>query len=102
RPNSRVKDLPDIALLAGTKTMKAERLRAALEQTFAFRRTHDLPTSFPAPSATWDRSYAAMVRADGLAWSTLADVTYAAKMFLDPVLAGELTATWDRAAWRWL
>lgn len=101
RPNSRVKDLPDIALLAGTGAIRAERLRAALEQTFAFRMTHDLPASLPAPIAAWERPYAAMAREDALAWPTLDDVTSAARAFLDPVLAGGLSATWNVGAWRW-
>jgi hypothetical protein len=37
RPNSRVKGLPDIVLLAGAGPLESVRLRAALEQTFAFR-----------------------------------------------------------------
>ena len=42
RPNSRVKDLPDIALLAGVREIEAEDLRGALEQTFTSRKTHAL------------------------------------------------------------
>jgi hypothetical protein len=49
RPNSRVKDLPDLALLASAGPLEAERLRAALEQTFTFRKTHALPAALPAP-----------------------------------------------------
>ena len=49
RPNSRVKDLPDIALLATAQPIDAKRLRAALEQTFAFRKTHALPANVPEP-----------------------------------------------------
>jgi hypothetical protein len=49
RPNSRVKDLPDLALLASAGPLEAERLRAALEQTFTFRKTHALPPALPAP-----------------------------------------------------
>jgi hypothetical protein len=44
RLNSRVKDLPDIALLACVKPLDAVRLRSALEQTFAFR------AGLPAPA----------------------------------------------------
>src|SRR3954463_641874 len=40
RPNSRVKDLPDLALLATTRAFDAKRVRAALEQPFPFRETH--------------------------------------------------------------
>jgi hypothetical protein len=101
RPNSRVKDLPDIALLAGAKSVEAARLRMALEQTFAFRKTHPLPSSLPAPSAAWEGPYAAMSREDSLAWPTLGEVTAAARAFLDPVLAGAQSGTWDRRVREW-
>jgi hypothetical protein len=101
RPNSRVKDLPDIALLATIQALDAKRVRAALEQTFAFRKTHPLPASLPDPPLAWGTPYAAMAREDLLQWASLADVTTAARTFLDAVLAGDLAATWDPAAWRW-
>jgi hypothetical protein len=40
-----VKDLPDLALLATAQPIDANRLRAALEQTFTFRKTHTLPVA---------------------------------------------------------
>jgi len=101
RPNSRVKDLPDLALLASIDALDARRLHAALEQTFSFRRTHALPTSLPAPSPAWETPYVAMAKADQLAWPDLADVTAAARAFLDPILAGERDDRWDPAAWSW-
>jgi len=58
RPNSRVKDLPDIALLATAQPLDAKRLRAALEQTFTFRRTHSLPVMLPEPCAATQRTAA--------------------------------------------
>lgn len=101
RPNSRVKDLPDIALLATAQPIDAKRLRAALEQTFTFRKTHALPTSLPAPLSAWMTPYAAMAREDHLTWPVLDDVTKAAQAFLDPVLAGGLDATWEPENWSW-
>ena len=101
RPNSRVKDLPDLALLATAQPIEAKRLRAALEQTFTFRKTHDLPVKLPDPLPAWETPYAAMAREDQLAWPTLDEVTKAAKAFLDPVLAGDLESAWDPAAWSW-
>jgi hypothetical protein len=101
RPNSRVKDLPDLALLASVKALSAARLRAALEQTFSFRKTHELPPSLPPPPATWAAPYAAMAREDRLAWATLAEVAAAARAFIDPVLAGGLSANWDKDTWIW-
>jgi hypothetical protein len=102
RPNSRVKDLPDLALLASAQTIEAKRLRAALEQTFTFRKTHFLPLTLPDPLPAWVTPYAAMARDDQLAWPTLDGVTKAAKAFLDPVLAGDLDATWSPETWRWV
>ncbi|HET9620104.1 MAG TPA: nucleotidyl transferase AbiEii/AbiGii toxin family protein [Kofleriaceae bacterium] len=101
RPNSRVKDLPDLALLATTRTIDALHLRRALEQTFAFRATHPVPAALPAPSEGWRKRYEEMAREDQLAWPTLDDVTRAAQAFLDPVLAREHAATWQPATWTW-
>jgi len=101
RPNSRVKDLPDLALLATTGTLDAKRVRAALEQTFMFRKTHALPAAVPAPLPAWTTPYVAMAREDQLRWSTLDDVTKAVQAFLDPVLAGGLDGTWESEAWSW-
>ncbi len=101
RPNSRVKDLPDLALLATVRAIEATRLRAALEQTFTFRKTHALPAALPAPPTTWATPYAAMVTEDELPWETLGDVTHAAATFLDPVLTDGSEAQWDPEAWTW-
>jgi len=101
RPNSRVKDLPDLALLATAQTINAKRLRAALDQTFTFRKTHSLPVMLPDPLPAWVTPYAAMARENQLAWPTLDEVTKAAKAFLDPVLAGGLDAAWSPESWTW-
>jgi len=101
RPSTRVKDLPDLALLATAQTLDAKRLREALDQTFTFRKTHPLATNLPAPLSVWATPYAAMAREDQLAWPTLEDVAGAAQAFLDPVLAGSLDATWLPETWGW-
>ena len=101
RPNSRVKDLPDLALLATVRKLAAKDLLAACSQTFTFRNTHPQPSELPAPPASWEKPYAAMAREDRLQWSTLTEVAVAAKAFLDPVLAGQHSGTWDPATWHW-
>jgi hypothetical protein len=101
RPNSRVKDLPDIALLATAQRIEAKRLHQALEQTFGFRKTHSLPAMLPEPLPAWAMPYAMMAREDQLAWATLDEVTQAAKAFLDPVLAGNVDAVWNPETWIW-
>jgi hypothetical protein len=101
QPHSRVKDLPDLALLATAQAVDARRLRAALGQTFAFRKTHPLPASVPAPPPTWGSPYAAMAREDRLAWPSLDEDTRAVRAFLDPVLAEGLDATCNPLARAW-
>lgn len=101
RPNSRVKDLPDIALLATAQAVDAKRLRDALDLTFTFRRTHPLPGTLPWPPQAWETPYAAIAREDRLAWPTLEELMTAAKAFLDPVLAGSLNASWNPGTWTW-
>lgn len=49
RPNTRVKDLPDLALLATTRRIEARVLREAIATTFAHRNTHAIPTA-PGPA----------------------------------------------------
>jgi hypothetical protein len=83
------------------KALDGARVRAALEQTFTFRKTHALPAELPAPDAAWQAPYAAIAREDRLAWPTLADVTTAAKAFLDPILAGAGHIVWDPGSWKW-
>lgn len=100
RPNSRIKDLPDLALLATTGPIDGRRLRGALDRTFAFRATHPLPASFPQPAESWAGPYLRMARLDGMPWPTLAEVTAAVRAFLDPVLAGGI-GIWNPKRWRW-
>jgi hypothetical protein len=100
RPNTRVKDLPDIALLAGIQSLQAERLREALEQTFKHRATHPLPQALPDPPTSWSTSYQAMARENELAWPTLELLTTVVSTFLNPVLAGG-TGVWRPARWNW-
>jgi hypothetical protein len=99
--NTRVKDLPDLALLAQIGPLHAQRVRAALQQTFGFRATHPLPTRLPDPPAEWDAPYARMAEENELAWATLGAVTGAARALLDPVLGDNSDARWNPRAWAW-
>lgn len=100
RTNTRVKDLPDIALLAGIQSLQAERLRKALEQTFKHRATHPLPQALPDPPTSWSTSYQEMARENELAWPTLEQLTVVVATFLNPVLAGG-SGVWHPAGWNW-
>jgi hypothetical protein len=100
RPNTRVKDLPDIALLGTMQPLNAERLRMALAQTFEFRGTHAVPSSVPDPPATWSTPYGELARENELAWTTLEELTTAVAAFINPVLAGKC-GTWRPMDWHW-
>jgi hypothetical protein len=52
-PNSRVKDLVDLALLIGGGELDRQRILDALHLTFDRRGTHTLPTALDAPSPEW-------------------------------------------------
>jgi hypothetical protein len=101
RPNSRVRDLPDLALLATTGPIEGAALRLAIEKTFEFRGTHPVPVAVPPPPDFWEAPYAAMATGDELIWRTLAEVTQAVTSFLDPVLASTDCGSWQPAAWTW-
>ncbi len=101
RPNTRVRDLPDIALLATTGAIDGAELRRAIETTFAFRATHSVPTAVPPPPAFWDAPYAAMAASDELSWATLAEVMLAVTRFIDPVLIANESGSWNPASWAW-
>jgi len=101
RTNTRVKDLPDLALLASAGALESAVLRAALKTTFAFRNTHALPSKFPTPPITWGAQYANLAREFDLPWPSIVSVTEAVRAFLDPILAGVLKSVWDPNLWQW-
>lgn len=101
RPNTRVKDLPDMALLAQTGAFDARTLRAELQRTFLERGTHPLPSGLAEPPTDgWDKQYAQLSRVNRLPWPTLVEVLKTAREFLDPVLSGS-DGTWSPASWAW-
>ena len=102
RPNSRVRDLPDLALLGTIRSLEAARLREAIDQTFGFRATHERPKALPKPPPEWRDPYASMAADDSLPWRTLDDVFDAAKAFVEPVLSEVARPTaWDSTSQRW-
>jgi hypothetical protein len=100
RPNTRVKDLPDIALLASVGPIDAADLRRGIQATFDFRGTHPVPSFVPAPMVQWSPIYERMAADDELPWRSLAEVHGAASAFLNPVLIGE-AGKWSPAIWTW-
>jgi len=99
-PSSRVKDLPDLGLLARSPHTSPE-LREAIVATFTHRATHEQPRVFPHPPEEWRPRYAKIARDAQLPWTDL-DAAYAAvAAFLDPVLGAHAVTRWDPATWAW-
>lgn len=100
RPNSRVKDLPDIALLASIGGLDSSILSGAIRETFLQRGTHPIPTSLPEPPTDWILPYRRMAQTNRLPWDDLEAVTTATRRFLDRVLTFH-AGTWDPEGWEW-
>jgi hypothetical protein len=65
-PNSRVKDLVDLALLIGSGGLDQQRILDALRLTFERRGTHDLPLELLPPPADWQVPFRALAQECGL------------------------------------
>jgi hypothetical protein len=100
RVNSRVRDLPDLALLASTRGIDGADLRTALAATFAFRATHAVPQAVPSPPPSWSVPYGVLAEEHDLPWRTLGEAHAVVAAFLDPLLGGEPGA-WLPARWQW-
>lgn len=57
RPNTRVKDLVDMVLLAKMRSMDFEVLKEALRLVFKVRQTHTLPQKIDMPPQAWEVPY---------------------------------------------
>ena len=65
-PNSRVRDLVDLALILEHQTPLPDRVRAAVNATFGRRDTHPMPDVVPAPPTDWAKPFAALATECGL------------------------------------
>ena len=100
RESTRPKDLVDILLIAGFERLEAASLRGALEATFEQREQQPLPSSLPAPPASWREPYRRL--AEDVAIEAELDTAFAeAAAFLDPILAGRAGGEWDPKRRKW-
>jgi hypothetical protein len=65
-PNSRVRDLVDLALILEREAPATQRVRAAIDSTFQRRETHPVPDVVPAPPSGWAKPFAALAAECGL------------------------------------
>jgi len=66
RPNSRVKDLVDLALLIEQVKLDMAHLPKAIHDTFQRRKTHEVPTVLAEPPVSWSAPFAEMARECGI------------------------------------
>ncbi len=102
RPSTRVKDLIDLVVLAHSAHISANDAITAVRAQ-ASRRDIVLPASFDIPDPDhWSRHYPTEARkVRGLAEQTLGDAISIVCPFVDPILAGTATGSWDPLALRW-
>ena len=65
-PNSRVKDLVDMALLITRGELKRKKVKSSLYVTFTRRRTHDLPEQLNPPPDQWQPVFKNLAKACGI------------------------------------
>lgn len=101
-PSTRYKDLVDLVAIATEASVEAEAQMAALASEAARRRIR-LPQRFAVPAPElWERGYAAEAGRSLLpAARTLDEARAVVRPFLDPLLDGTATGTWDpkRGCW---
>lgn len=101
RVSSRVKDLVDLALIARSQTVDGPALRAAILAGTG-QRGLPLPTAFAVPDLdAWRTGFTRTASAAPGQPIPFADAVQLVKRFLDPVLAGPVSARWDpHKGWR--
>jgi hypothetical protein len=100
--STRVKDLVDLALIASSSQVDADRLKRAMRDTFGQRDRHELPGALPRPPVDWRVPYARIALEVGLPAELVRGYELAARL-LDPVLFGDVrAAVWEPAAQCWV
>ena len=93
--STRVKDLVDILLIAEQMVVDGLALLAAIHATFSAYGEGEPPLSLPAPPTTWAVTFKKLAEEVGLSCPTLPAANEAARLFLEPVLRGEVDGVWS-------
>lgn len=103
RPSTRYRDLVDLIAIASNAALNADELRNAV-QSEAGRRGIALPKTFDVPDRElWERGYEAEAKRSLLSFAhTLDDALKLVRAFMDPILDGTATGTWDPDQAEWL
>ena len=101
QPNSRVKDLVDIVLIAESERMARDVLEAAVRATFDARHVHEIPRDLPTPPAEWRAAYRRLASEATLVSADIDGAIQTARDLFDPVLRGGAARLWDPGARTW-
>lgn len=102
RPNTRVKDLVDLFLLAELGKFNGKRLRKAIQATFENAETHAVPAVLPSPPSGWGPEFRRLAADAGLVVTTIDVIFEEIQRFMDPLLSGEvIEERWDPGQWSW-
>ncbi len=85
-PNSRVKDVADLALLVGSGALDPSRVRNALRLTFQRRATHEMPSALVPPPPEWQAPFRAVAQECGLP-TDLATVFTVVQAYVEAIMA---------------
>jgi hypothetical protein len=100
--STRVKDLVDVALIAGSQPVRGPALRRALV-TGAAHRGLALPPRFAVPDLdAWRTGYTRATAGAPAPVPSFRQAADVARRLFDPALAGPLDGSWDPQAGRWL
>ena len=94
-PNSRVKDLVDLALLVHAGRLKPARVSSAIDATFARRGTHAVPRQLDPPPAKWLVQFAELSESC-LAGASMSAAFETVRAFYDALAESERQAALDR------
>ncbi|MCC6179818.1 MAG: nucleotidyl transferase AbiEii/AbiGii toxin family protein [Chloroflexi bacterium] len=101
--NTRVRDLVDLAIIAVTEQIEADRLFRCVEATFAIRGTHPIPKRLPEPPSSWIQPFASVAAETAKLPETNLQSGYSlAALFWNPFLsASVIHQTWlpDQRTW---
>jgi hypothetical protein len=101
-PSTRYRDLVDLVAIVSVATVTAEAQSGALSSEFQ-RRGLTLPQSFDIPDRSlWEPGYAAEARRSlPVSAATLEEALAMVRSFVDPILDGTATGSWESREQRW-
>jgi hypothetical protein len=96
-PNSRVKDLVDLALLVRAGELKSSIVNAAIDATFGRRATHAVPGHLNPPPAEWLNQFAELSESC-LAGASMGDAFEMVRSFCEHLAESEVQRALDRVS----